>query len=275
MAGNAQSLRASGPVGAERRRAGSANPPASKGFPMTTKPSEQTRTRYYLASLDMSLEQGAGLWFANEDDALVNGRTAGTRELNIPSLPYPIPVGVPPFRETPLLVVSGDGSVQPPDFYGPIPSAVSNRAKELLERIDPEGFEFAETHTVSETGRLLEPYWWMSVVRVVAKFDEERSDFVRYRDKFPAAPDAQSNPTMFVINDVRMPEDFPAANHAFQLAHYRNYPVFSEVIVDAWRERGLTGAQFTPLQPPTEVDFETHLGFVNYPYWTEKVRDPC
>lgn len=241
---------------------------------MTTKPSGQTRKRNYLASLDLTLEEGAGLWFANKAEALVNGRTSGTREVPLPGLARPVRVGMPPFREKPKLVVSGDGSVPPPDFHGRIPTFVSNRAKQLLERVDPEGFEFGETETVTETGTVMEPFWWMSVVRIVPQFDEERSDFVWYRDQYPAAPDAQSNPTMAVLNDIRMPEGFPATSHAFHLAHYRKYPVFSEDIVDAWRELGLTGAQFTPLQPPTDTDFQTHLAFVNYPYWTEKVRNP-
>jgi hypothetical protein len=46
-----------------------------------------------------------------------------------------------------------------------------------------------------------------------------------------------------------------------------------------WRAAGRTGAagrrtgaENTPLQPPTEVDLADHLSFANYPYWTQKAQ---
>jgi hypothetical protein len=178
-------------------------------------------------------------------------------------------IGVPPLRDKPKLVIHG-GARRARDYYGEKPRFISNRAKELLDRLDPGGFEYAECDAVTRGGDQLEPYWMMEVIRWVNKFDEERSDFEWTRDRFPAAPDAQTNPSMFALYDIHMPQGFPTEYHAFWLAHYQNYAVFDEVLVDAWRTEGLSGATFTPLQPPTEADLETSSLFVNYPYWTEK-----
>jgi uncharacterized protein DUF1629 len=230
---------------------------------MTTHPSEQARKRYYLVSLDMTRNSGDNLSFANREEALVNGRLAGTHEREVPGVSHPLLVGIPPLRKKPELVVGGSGR-RALDYYGPSPIFVSNRAKELLEGIDPQAFEFAECETVTRRGDPIEPYWWMAVIRLV-QFDEERSDFQWYRDAFPTAPDAQRNPTMVALNDIHMPKGFPDEYHAFWIGNYRRQFVFDEVLADPWRGAGLLGAQFTPLQPPTKAEFKHHNSFINYP----------
>lgn len=235
--------------------------------------SEPARKRYYLVSLDVANNSGAGVFFVNEDEALVNGRRIGYQECRIPGHPFPVFVGVPPLREKPRVLVGGTGA-RAVDYDGMMPVFISNRAKKLLEGIDAEAFEFAECETATRRGNPIEPYWWMEVIRWVEKFDEERSDFEWYRDRFPATPNAHDHPLMFRLYDVHMPTGFPEAYHAFRFAHHNSYAVFDEVIVDAWREAGMTGAQFTPLQPPTKVDMKTHLSFRNYPYWTNGSRTP-
>ena len=158
------------------------------------------------------------------------------------------------------------------DFFKPI--FISTRAKKLLEGIDPEGFEYAECETINPRGKPIESCWWMDVIRWVETFDEARSDFKWYRDSDPLAPDAQTNPSISDLYHIHMPAGFPDEYHAFWLAHYRIKFVFDEVLVDAWRKAGLTGAAFTPLQPPTDAEFRQQVRFVNYPYWTHRARQP-
>jgi Protein of unknown function (DUF1629) len=240
---------------------------------MTTRSPELARKRYYLVSLDVASNSGAGVFFVNQEEALVNGRRVGYHERRIPGREHPVFVGVPPLRAKPKVVIPGTGA-RAVDYDGMMPVFISSRAKKLLEAIDPEAFELAECETATRRGNPIEPYWWMEVVRWVEKFDEERSVFEWYRDVFPTAPDARDNPMMSRLYDIHMPAGFPGEYHAFRFAHHNGYAVFDEVIVDAWREAGMTGAQFTPLQPPTEADFKTHLSFRNYPYWTDRSRTP-
>lgn len=240
---------------------------------MTTKPSEQTGKRYYLVGQNL-LDTNTGYSFANEAEALIDGRTAGTHEYRVPGFERPVRIGIPPLREKPRLIVRGKvRDVR--DYYGDRPRFVSTRAKQLVERIDPDGFEFAECETFDIRGTPIQSYWWMEAIRWVEKFDEERSVFEWTRDRFPAAPDAQNNPSIFALHEMRMSEGFPEEYHAFWLAHYQNYVVFDEVLADAWRSEGLKGAVFTPLQTPSEAEMKDHNLFVNYPYWTERAQVPC
>jgi hypothetical protein len=237
---------------------------------MTTTPSEHARKRYYLVSRHMD-SRSAGFDFVNREEALIDGRSAGTHEHRVPGLPHPIIVGVPRFRAKPRVVVVGSGP-SALDYYDFMPVFISTRAKELLEGIDPDGFEFAECETVNRRGEPVEPYWWTDVIRLVQEFDEERSDFVRSRDDLSADPEAVANRRISDLYDLHMPDGFPREYHAFWLARYRRYFVFDEVLVDAWRKGGLTGARFTPLQPPTAAEFKHHVHFVTYPYWTERAH---
>jgi hypothetical protein len=239
--------------------------------PMTTGSSDPARKRYYLVSRDMD-PRSAGFSF-ELDHALIDGRRAGTHEHTIPGRPHPVYLGVPLLREKPRVVVVGRGPTAL-DYYDFMPVFISTPAKELLERIDPAGFEFAECETVDRRGKPVEPYWWMEVIRLVHEIDEERSEFVRYRDRNPLDPEAQASRAISHLYDIHMPEGFPEEYHAFWLADSRPHFVFDGVLVDAWREAGLTGARFTPLQPPTAAELEHHLRFVNSPYWTNRLRQP-
>ena len=239
---------------------------------MTADASEPARKRYYLVQQNLA-DNSSGYSFANKEAALVDGRLAGTHEHQVPGSPHPVLVGIPLLRETPrLIVLGGERNVR--DYYGAHPVFVSTRAKALLEGIDPDGFEFVECETVTRRGEPIEPYWWMDVIRWVEKFDEARSHFEWTRDRFPGIPEPEKNLSMFRLYDIHMPAGFPEAYHAFWLAHYHGYAAFDEVLVDAWRAAGLTGAVFTPLQPPTPADLKDQHLFLNAPYWTANARQP-
>lgn len=236
---------------------------------MPTSASVVARKRYYLVQENRA-DTASGYSFTNEDQALVNGRLAGTHEHRVPGFAHPRLLGIPHLRAKPKLVILG-AARNARDYYatGPGPVFVSTRAKKLLEQVDPDAFEFAECEAVTRRKDRIEPYWWMAVIRMVETFDEERSKFVWYRDAFPSDPNAQANPTMVRLYDIHMPRGFSEEYHAFWLGHYQLQAVFDDVLVDAWRKAGLTGALFTPLQPPAQAEFKDHNWFVNYPYWTE------
>lgn len=241
---------------------------ASQTGPSTREP----RKRYYIFSPDLT--SSGGYEFLNQDEALIDGRTAGRHEHSVPGSNAPFCTGAPPLREKPKLMLDADGASLL-DLYGQSPRFLSSRAKALLADIDPEGFEFVECETVDRKGIPLEPYWLTDAIRIVNEFDEERSSFVRYVDKFPERAD-HSNNLIVALNDIYMSPNLSDSYHAFYFPRYATYFIVDDVLADAWRRMELTGVRFTPLQLPTEEEFGSHkeypdhLSFRNYPYWTNR-----
>jgi hypothetical protein len=244
------------------------NRPAESSATDSAGPAE--RRRFYVVQGDLR-HNPSDYAFVNEDEALINGRWRGRHAHPAPGYRLPFYVGVPELRAKPKLVVGADRD-ELLDIYGFDRNYVSSRAKALLSEIDPQAFEFVECDTVDGNGRAIDPYWMFAVIRVASGFDEARSDFITFKERNPDDPEAATNPTISVLNDIYMPEDFPADAHAFRFVRYRTHIIVDGAIVDAWRAAGLTGAEFTPLQPPTEVDMADHLSFANYPYWTQKAQ---
>ncbi len=222
------------------------------------------RRGFYLVGPDMDYNP-SDFAFVNEAEALVNGRMSGTHEFFLEGREVPISIGLPPLCKTPALIAGADED-QLLDMYGLRKRYVSTRAKTLLSSIDPDAFEFAECVTTDGEGIPIEPYWMMDVIRMVDRFDEEHSSVVHFSDRFPDAP---GNPYFLMLNDMHFP-DVSAETHAFYLLRYTTRFIFDEVLAAAWRDAGLLGARFSPLQPPTEAEFEQHSSFDNYPYWTER-----
>lgn len=158
------------------------------------------------------------------------------------------------------------------DVYGFNPRFFSGRAKSILARIDPEGFEFVECDTFDRSGTRIESYWMANAVRVVPEFDEVRSSFKRFAEENPESGDP-SNPNIVTLNDIYMPPGFPRSYHVFYLARYPAHFIVDGAIADAWTREELTGARLTPLQPPTDEELgadqeqPSYLSFLNHPYW--------
>ena len=225
------------------------------------------RRRFYLFDKILTNEAAAYEWV--DDRACVErGSLLGRHHHVIEGWDRPIWVGLPVFTGTPKLRLFPRRRLL--DFLGYGPYFVSARAKALFERIDAEAFEFEACETVDARGRPIETYWLMAVARLVQRFDEERSEFVSYAERFPDAPEAATNPAISQLGDIHMPEGFPDDWHAFILARYQTQFIASGDIVDAWEAEKLTGARFTPLQPPTGREMRRHLSFYNYPYWSAK-----
>jgi hypothetical protein len=236
---------------------------------------ETPRKRYFVVSPDSRFNP-SDCDFVNKDEALINGRTAGRHEHESRYRNYPFCTGLPQLREKPRLVI-GEYEGELLDTYGFNIRFVSDRAKRLLETLDPEGFEFVECDAVHVDGRPLETYWYMNAVRAVEEFDEARSSFIRYADRNPGTPDSL-NPAIVALNDIVWLPDLPGDSHSFYLTRCGLHFIVDEAIADAWRDAGFKGALFTPLQPPLlrdlglDEEYETYLSFVNYPYWNEAAQ---
>lgn len=247
-------------------------PRLSERMSAASRASAEPRPRYYIFSPDLRTNP-SDFHFANKDEVLIDGRTAGRHERPVPDDSFPFTTGVPPLRGKPRLVVALEE--EPLDLYGFGPYYVSSRARALLAGIDSDGFDFVECDTADRNGAPVPPYWMTNAVRVVDEFDEERSDFVTYAEANPQAPD-RSNHSILVLNDIYMSPGLPASHHAFYLARYATAFLVDALLGDSWREAGLTGAILTPLQPPTEADlgagkdYPDYLLFNNSPYWFRK-----
>lgn len=235
--------------------------------------SNKERRRFYIVGPDMR-KNPSDFEFVNIADALINTPfpnayvRAGSHKYQVEGFKVPSSFGIPHLRTKPALVVGVDKD-ELLDLYGLGERYVSTRAKDLLCQIDPDAFEFAECATVDGAGRPVESYWMMDVIRVVDQFDEERSDVIWCRDFFAGEPEQADNPLLCRINDVYFPSVSSQA-HAFYLLRHRRYFIFDAVLADAWRAAGLTGALFTPLQPPSAEEMSDADSFVNYPYWSKR-----
>ena len=230
---------------------------------------EQGRRRFYLFDKVLTNDAAAYRWL-NDRSGTLGGSRLGQHKHPVEGSDMSTWVGLPVFTEKPKLRFGARRRLY--DFYGYGPYFVSERAKALLERIDAAAFEFEECDTVDARGRAMAPYWMMAVARLVQSFDEAKSDFVTYRQRNPDAADAASNPTISALQDIHMPAGFPENWHAFRFARYIRQFIADGEIVDAWRAAGLTGAEFTPLQPPTARELRSHARFYNFPYWTDRLR---
>jgi hypothetical protein len=208
----------------------------------------------------------------NPEEVLMNGRTSGRYEIDVPGRNTPFLSGLPPLLGKPRLAVGLEN--EPLDIYGYGPYYVSDQAKALFSDVDPEGFEFADCETVDRDGVPVSPYWMMNPLRVFSEFDEFRSSFELYVDRFPDSD--PHNSSIVALNDIYMSPDLPASFHSFHLPRYGTDFLVDGMLADAWREANLTGAQLTPLQPPTEEELGAekeepdYLSYANSPYWSRR-----
>jgi hypothetical protein len=219
-------------------------------------PYDPARKRYYLFSEDLA-RNPSDFEELNASDIYPksppgpNGRglvRAGARRDKPAGAPFEISYGLPEFLAKPKVRIGI--ARKPLDAYGfHRRRLVSTRAKGLLSEIDPGAFDFAECETVTPRGLQLEPYWWMDIARVVDRFDENRSEFETYEDVDPGFEHYHPR-QIRALHDIHMSPDVPRHFHAFILARAPLRMVFDDVLADAWRERGFTGAAFVPLQPP-------------------------
>jgi hypothetical protein len=177
--------------------------------------------------------------------------------------------GMPALPEKPVLKLTNRG--RPLDIYGNKQTPfLSTHAKKLLERIDPDAFDFFQCDAFGPKKVQYEPYWIMRVKRVVEEFDEAHSIFREVGGGTPIPSGRVAGLT--ALFDIRMSPTMPNNYHAFYLIKYISHYIFDEVIVDEWRKHKLTGLSFTPLQTPTKQEMRGETYFKNRHYYHEEYR---
>lgn len=195
--------------------------------------------------------------------------SAGARTFRLPGKTFDSHYGLPVLRAKPKVFVAMKN--KPLDIYGFLwRRVVSTRAKKLFDEFDPEGFDAVECETITRRGVHIEPYWLISIARLVERFDEERSVFELARGEDGVTGEPFEGPHIAELHDIHLPTDFPAHHHAFIFAKHAAHMIFDGVLVDAWRARKLTGAEFIPLQHPTPAECKARPPYV--PYWWGKYR---
>lgn len=259
---------------------------APKKFTLIRRPVDPTRKRYYLVDADGRAGCGA-FRIVNSDDfedkehpdwplLLWRGGPIETREFagkdpDGEDVYFGGWYGLPTLPAKPVLQIRSRPGKEL-DSYNHIGKPfISNRAKELLEAVDPYAFEFIECDAYDLKKKPLPPYWMMAVKRVVKTFDIKNSVVRGYGITCPIISDYAA--TLTKLYDVRMSPDMPNDYHAFFLVHYKRMPIFDEVLVDQWRANNFTGLFFNPLQPPSDEELKEVNEFYFYEFYYEEYRN--
>ncbi|MGQ0682920.1 imm11 family protein [Bradyrhizobium sp.] len=118
---------------------------------------------------------------------------------------------------------------------------VSDRLKNLLERIDPEAFAFERAEV--DYSNFDEPgpaFWFCDIVRMLDCVDEENS-VIRYQEDI-------SWTNYLALIDVRMKPEIVGAAHAFRLTKSTLIQIVDDVIVKAAKAEKIRGFRFTNIQ---------------------------
>lgn len=193
-----------------------------------------------------------------------------TTRVPTPYWKQPFACGLPLLNGEPQLGVGLVASDNLEDAYsGGSYFMFSPRAMHLIQTIDEGAFEAKECETKTKGGKQIEKYWLSAIWRVVVEFDVEGSVLERVNE---GVPDAPSSPDFRCIYELSKP-DLGEDEHAFVISRWgSNRPVWDDVLVDAWIASGMTGLAFTPLQEPSDEEYEDTHGWLqsNHIYWDRK-----
>lgn len=199
------------------------------GSPPKRRQVKAKERKYYVVGID-GFRTAPGLEMENL------AALTGGRQVLIP----PRERGFVPFPEPPRLVIDKALGRAPADWelfhdYW----LVSERMKDLLERLDPEGVRFVRCETRYQDGRTAPTYWLCDIVRVLDAVDEAKSIL---EIEYPA-PDRKVY-NLRKRSCLIFKEDSVGAAHIFRL---RFYPmvVCDHVLKDACKEAGIKGIGYT------------------------------
>jgi len=205
----------------------------TEGHTMSAKPARRARTRkFHRMSNDYTRGGALGLELENLAVLMPGWRTFGPRTgrrgfAEFPELPrfrYDKKRGRPP-RDL--------------DEYGGY-WLVSDRAKAVLQSVDPDGFAFAPCEVWLPEGLADPPYWLCDVVRMLEALDETTS---RIRVEIDEATNRKYyRPTG--DGSVVIKEDVVGPAHVFRLAHGEVWIFCDHELKDACKAAGLKGIRF-------------------------------
>lgn len=118
---------------------------------------------------------------------------------------------------------------------------VSDRAKKLFERVDPEAFEFRPTKAI-KSGKTLEGnvYWLCAPIRVLDAVDENGSEIWMSR--------GQTHYAYVSLHLVQMKLQTVGEAHAFSLTRALSINIFDDIMINEIRKAGLTGFLYLDFQ---------------------------
>ena len=175
--------------------------------------------------------------------------------------------GLPAYAETPRVRVALRN--KPLDFYGFDRWILSDRARQLLQDMDPAAFDFVECETSAPARYDVGNYWLGKVKRVVTDFDRDASNFERLGWIYD--PSLEKEIYGHGITKLNRLTLLPGSQDAlaFYLLDFSRYPIFDGRLVDAIWAAKLTGLMFSPLHWPHKCDVRTKY-IENYHYWKEQ-----
>ena len=145
--------------------------------------------------------------------------------------------GFPDFPEAPL-VLADKKSHRPlrdleacHDFW-----LISERAKQVLERVDPEAFTFVKCEVRFATGEPGPDYWFCDVVRVLDALDEAES---RFR-VISSSPKRKS----YHFVSLAFREDAVGSARIFRMSQQLSDIICDQSVKDACKTAGLKGFRF-------------------------------
>lgn len=118
---------------------------------------------------------------------------------------------------------------------------VSDRLKQVLERVDPEGFAFVATEV--DYSKFPEPgpdYWLCDPVRRLDCIDDENSEFTLYGEVDFKAYDA--------LIDIKIRPEVVGDAHAFRLVHGGDRLIVDDILVNALKTEKIRAWRLKPLQ---------------------------
>jgi hypothetical protein len=233
-----------------------------------------TPRRFYIAAEDSRATFEDCEWVNRGSEMYLPGPRR-TTQIDDPYSENPFHCGMKRFARPAHFQIGRKSKPPLKDAYTHYITVLSPRAKELLESIDREAFEFMECETTDRGGEPIDGYFAFGIKRAVIEFDLEGSDVEYVWEDNPSLLDhgLKSLKNGFGHIFYLSPLGIPADAHAFHISRLRrDRMIFDDVLVDAWREAGFTGLVFTPLQEPSEAEFaESEWWSDSYQlYWARK-----
>ncbi len=230
------------------------------------------KRRFYIAEYNGSRRPVDDYKFLNLQEIKAHPRgLPRTTKVMTPYSDIPVSCGLPQLKGKPKVAVWLKAKRQLDAYKPGAYRMISPRAKALIDEIDPDAFEMVECDTQTRKREPFESYWLAAIKRVVIEFDVENSVLERARQS--EDPQARYNPNFRYIFELCIP-DLPEDVHAFILSRYGlGKWIWDDVLVDAWRDNGLSGLEFTPLQEPSDEEFagfEWWSNQMNRLYWARK-----
>lgn len=150
--------------------------------------------------------------------------------------------GFPALREKPLLKYEPEAGDPPEDLEGGLSGywLVSERLKNVLSSVDPNGFEFVECDYFLQDGTVGPRHYLCDVVRKIDALDESASKLkIKHSDDYPGGKYYSLGGGVSLVFRPEVVGDF----HVFRTPYSGNYVFADAVLRDAVVAAGMGGGK--------------------------------